>query len=60
MQVVASVITSLLLTSILLRAYETRMQERFMDIYEKLLRISQIIGETDLSKSSSKRGHDGR
>lgn len=53
LQIVTSVVISLLLMIILLRAYEVRMQQRFLDVYEKLLRISQIIGETDISKSSS-------
>lgn len=60
LQTVTSVVISLLLTIILLRVYEVRMQQRFLDVYEKLLRISRIISKADLGKSSSKRGHDSR
>ena len=49
-QIVTSVVISLLLTTILLRAYEIKMQERFSDVYENLLRIPRIISETYLSK----------
>lgn len=59
-QIVASVVISFFLTSILLRVYEVRMQQRFLDVYEKLLLISHIIGKTDLSKSSSEISHHGR
>lgn len=52
-QIATSVIISLLLTSVLLRFHENKMQERFLDVYEKLLRISQIIRQTNLSKTFS-------
>lgn len=58
-QVVINVVISLVVTSILLRAYEVKMQKRFLDVYKKLLIISHIIRKTDFSKSSPKRGHDG-
>ena len=57
-QIVTSVVISLLLTTILLRAHEIKMKERFSDIYEKLLRICRIIGEADLGKNSPESGHD--
>lgn len=60
LQIVTSVVISLLLTIIFLRAYEVRMQQRFLDVYETLLRISKIIGKTDLGKSNSEISHDGR
>lgn len=39
-QIVTSVVISLLLTTILLRAYEIKMQERFLDVYKNLLCIA--------------------
>lgn len=59
-QIITSVVISLLLTAILLPAYEIKMQERFLDVYEKLLRIFHIIGETDLGKSSSESGDSAK
>ena len=56
-QVVINVVISLVVTSILLCAYEVKMQQRFLDAYEKLLRISRGIRETDVNKTCPESGH---